>query len=281
MTAEPIFDAHVHIWGDDRKAYPQVPGLAKPESVKGSVDWLVEEMDANGVLGALLVQVPWYGEDNRYLIDSRRRFPGRFAALGYLPDPLAPDAAERLARQFATEGLRGVRIHLDRPSIVAGLQEGKADHLLRRARDLGVPVQFLNRVPAQHEVIQLVARRFPDIIFVNDHLGQPNLAEGYPYPTSRPFLACGALPNVYAKVSLHHQLSSEAYPWRDLHDWQKLTVAAYGARRLMWGSNYPMFMPTPPYLQRLDAVRLELPFLSQEEKEWILGKTALNIWRPE
>ncbi len=278
MSGDLIFDAHVHIWADDRQAYPQVPGLAKPADLRGSVEWLVQEMDANGVSGALLVQVPWYGEDNRYIVDSRRRFPGRFAALGYLPDPLAPDGADKLGRQFSEQGLRGVRLHLDQPSVVAGLAAGMADPLLRKARELGVPVQFLNRLPAQNEIIQLVARRFPDLVFINDHLGHPNLREGYPYPASRSFLACGALPNVYAKVSLHHQLSSEAYPWRDVHEWQKLTLEAYGARRLMWGSNYPMFMPKPSYKKRLEAVRSELPFLTEEERAWLLGKTALSLW---
>ena len=281
MSDMMIFDAHVHIWADDRSAYPQVPGLAKPEHVKGSVEWLLREMDANGVSGALLVQVPWYGEDNRYIVDSRRRYPGRFAALGYLPDPLAASAPDKLAYHYHEQGLRGVRIHLDQPSVVSGLAEGRADALLRHARELGVPVQFLNRIPEQHEIIYRVARRFPEVIFVNDHLGHPRLSEGYPYPSSRSFFACGELPNVYAKVSLHHQLSRQDYPWADVAEYQKLTLEAYGAQRLMWGSNYPMFMPEPSYSQRLDVVRRGLPFLGDEERAWILAKTALSLWAPQ
>lgn len=281
MSNPEIFDAHVHIWADDRAAYPQVPGLAKPERLKGSVEWLLREMDTNGVGGALLVQVPWYGEDNRYLVDARRQHPSSFAALGYLPDPLAADAPQKLARQYHEQGLRGIRIHLDQPSIAHGMVEGKVDPLIRQARELGVPVQFLNRTLEQHEIIYQVASRFSDVVFVNDHLGHPRLTEGYPYPSSRSFFACGELPNVYAKVSLHHQLSRYGYPWTDLHDFQKLTLEAYGARKLMWGSNYPMFMPEPPYSQRLDAVRVELPFLGDEERAWILGRTALLLWTPQ
>ncbi len=47
----------------------------------------------------------------------------------------------------------------------------------------------------------------------------------------------------------------------------------------MWGSNYPMEMPDPTYRQRLEAVRTELPFLTEEEREWILGRAALSLWR--
>src|SRR5579883_156397 len=278
MTEPFIFDAHVHVWADDRKAYPQVPGLERPESHRGSADWLVELMDASDVSGALLVQTPWYGEDNRYFVDVMKRFPGRFAALGYLPDPLAPDAPEKLARQYHLDGFRGVRIHLVQPKIVEGVAGGKADPLVRRAGELGVPVQFLNRVPEQHQIILDLARRFPNVNFINDHLGHPRLGEGYPYTASATFFACGQLPNVYAKVSLHHQFSQIGYPWTDIEDFQKLTLEAYGAHKLMWGSNFPMAMPEPTYQQRLDVALTGLPFLSDDERAWILGKTARSLW---
>ncbi|HUX87026.1 MAG TPA: amidohydrolase family protein [Chloroflexota bacterium] len=278
MKERLIFDAHVHVWSDDRQAYPQLPGLERPESHRGSADWLVELMDASEVSGALLVQTPWYAEDNRYLVDTLKRFPGRFAALGYLPEPLAADAPEKLARQYHVDGFRGVRIHLVHADIIAGVADGKADPLIRQAGALAVPVQFLNRVPEQHALIRDLARRFPNVTFINDHLGHPRIGEGYPYLASQTFFDCGRLPNVYAKVSVHHQLSQTGYPWTDLEDFQKLTLDAYGAHKLMWGSNFPMAMPDPTYQQRLDVALTGLPFLTDDERSWILGKTARTLW---
>jgi L-fuconolactonase len=235
-------------------------------------------MEAHGVSRALLVQTPWYGEDNRYFVDVLRLYPGRFVAMGYLPDPLAPDASDKLAHQYHEDGLRGVRVHLVDRRIVQGVVQGRADPLIRRADELRVPVQFLNRVPEQHHIIRTLARRFPNVAFINDHLGHPKIEEGYPYASSASFFECGALPNVFAKVSLHHALSARAYPWTDLHDYQKLTLDAYGAQRLMWGSNFPMAMPDPSYAQRLDAVRRGLGYLSDVERAWILGRTAMTLW---
>ena len=54
-------------------------GEELPADFRGSADWLVQLMDEHGVLGALLVQGLWYGEDNRYFHDAVRRYPGRFA----------------------------------------------------------------------------------------------------------------------------------------------------------------------------------------------------------
>ena len=278
MTTQGYFDAHVHIWSDDRRAYPQVPGMERPESHKGSAEWLLDLMEAAGVSGALLVQTPWYGEDNRYFVDSMRRYPGRFVGLGYLPDPLAADAPAKLERQYHEDGFRGIRIHLIDPVIVQGVADGKADPLIATAGRLGVPVQFLNRVPERHDLILGLARRYGNVNFINDHLGHPRIEEGYPYVASRTFFECGRLPNVYAKVSMHDIHTRVAYPWPDLHEFQKLTLEAYGPQRLMWGSNFPMQMPNPTYRQRLDAVKIELPGLTDDDREWILGRTARTLW---
>lgn len=180
-----------------------------------------------------------------------------------------------------------MRIHLaddrrgfvDNPRVVQGLLDGAGDALLRRARDLGVPVQFLNRVTNQ-EALVAVADRFPDLTVVVDHLGHPLVAEAPDYPSSRHVFALAERPNVYLKVS-NHVLSSRApWPWRDLHDYQARLLDLYGPRRLMWGSNWPVDTPGLGYAERLEAVRDHLPGLSDDERAWILGRTAFSLWQP-
>jgi predicted TIM-barrel fold metal-dependent hydrolase len=276
---ETIVDAHVHVWADDRQAYPMVPGRERPLDHRGSADALIAEMDRAGVAMALLVQTPWYGEDNRYLVDSMRRFPGRFAALGWLEDPLAADAPARLERQQTEDGFHGVRLHLTDARVLDGVRTGAADPLFARARALGVPVQFLNRMPA-HAAILGVAERFPDLTLVVDHLGHPDVSEAPAFASAATFFRLAAHPNVYVKVSNHVLHSRAPYPWADLRDFQRRTIDAFGPQRLMWGSNWPMSLPEPTYAQRLEAVRTELPGLSPEARSWILGKTALSIWQP-
>jgi L-fuconolactonase len=283
--ADQVFDTHVHIY--DRALYPFQPGFTQPEEQLADTALLIATMDAAGVNAALLVQTPWLGEDNRYLVEAMRDHPGRFAAIGYLNDPLAADAPERLTRQYHEDRFRGVRIHLaddlrgfaDNPRVIQGLLDGKGDPLLRQARDLGVPVQFLNRVTNQQAIVA-VADRFPDLTVVVDHLGHPLVAEAPEFVSSRHVFALAERPNIYVKVS-NHVLSSRApWPWRDLHEYQARLLDLYGARRLMWGSNWPMHTPDLGYTERLTAVRDHLPRLSADERAWVLGRTALSIWQP-
>ena len=277
-----IFDTHVHVWSVDRQRFPMVAGRERPVEHDGSAETLIGLMDAAGVSAALLVQTPWLGEYNSYLVDVMRRFPGRFAALGWLEDPLGADAPARLRRQRDEERFHGVRLHLTEARVNEVVLAGAADPLFSEAGRLGVPVQFLNRVPT-HPTIKGVARRFPDVTIVVDHLGHPLVEEAPAFASSEPFFELAELPNVYVKVSNHVISSKGPYPWADLHDYQRRMIEAFGPGRLMWGSNWPMQPESPTYQQRLDAVREELPALtalSESEQAAILGGVARSIWTP-
>ena len=281
---EVIVDTHVHLISEYRDAFPLAQSGPPVPPPAGSADVLIRSMNEAGVAMALLVQTPWYGEDNRYFVESMRRFPGRFAALGYLEDPFAADAPDRLERQYHEDGFRGIRLHLadpwanaPDPRINEGVLAGRADPLFRKARALGVPVQFLNRIPT-HPTILAVADRHPDVLFIVDHLGHPKVAEAPGFASSATFFELARRPNVYAKVSNHVMHSQAPYPWRDLHDYQRRVIDSFGPQRLMWGSNWPMDVARLGYAERLDALRVHFSFLTAEERAMILGQTALTFW---
>ena len=54
---------------------------------------------------------------------------------------------------------------------------------------------------------------------------------------------------------------------------------AYGPQRLMWASDSP-FQVTEPhtYSGSIELVRDRLPFLSQDDREWLLGKSAERVF---
>ena len=276
-ASEAIIDTHVHIWSDDRIKYAFVPGRERPIEHKGSADRLIELMDDAGVAMAILVQTPWYSEDNRYLVDAMRRFPNRFAAVGYLEDPLADDAPERLAHQFDADGFRGVRLHLTDARVNQGVLAGAADPLFHRALSLEVPLQFLNR-PPQHPTILAVADRFPELAVIIDHLGHPDTREAPAFVSSTTLFSLGERPKVSIKISNHVMNSHAPYPWADLGDYQRRVIDVFSPQRSMWGSNWPMQMPDPSYRQRLDVVASHLTFLDPEERAWLLGRTARSLW---
>jgi predicted TIM-barrel fold metal-dependent hydrolase len=58
----------------------------------------------------------------------------------------------------------------------------------------------------------------------------------------------------------------------------RIAYEAFGARRLMWASDVPTVLRLCTYHQTLAHVR-GLEFLTEWDKQWIFGQTALNVMR--
>jgi predicted TIM-barrel fold metal-dependent hydrolase len=89
-------------------------------------------------------------------------------------------------------------------------------------------------------------------------------------------IALAKFPNVYVKASKEPLRSKEPYPFRDVHSVIRRVYDAYGPQRMMWGADLTT-MGAIPYTDCLRLWQEGLPFLSSEDKEWILGKTAASV----
>ena len=85
-------------------------------------------------------------------------------------------------------------------------------------------------------------------------------------------------PKVYVKISHTWNISQESYPWRDTHDLVKQVYQAFGGKRIMWATDWPVCLSKANYSQTLTVVRDEMNFFSPDDLEWVLGKTALTLW---
>jgi predicted TIM-barrel fold metal-dependent hydrolase len=90
-------------------------------------------------------------------------------------------------------------------------------------------------------------------------------------------LALARYPNVTVMVSSAPCFSNEAYPFRDVHPYLRRIYDVYGPRRMLWGADLSRL--TGSYSECLDLFRHALDFLSDDDKEWVLGRAlaeALN-----
>src|SRR5688500_16977926 len=90
-----IIDTHVHVWALDEQHQPAPGAKVGRPAAAAPVEWLVEEMAAEGIAHCVLVQSSAFGWDNTYMVECLERYPGLFRAIG-LVDPLAADNADDL-----------------------------------------------------------------------------------------------------------------------------------------------------------------------------------------
>ncbi len=265
-----IIDPHVHVWKHD-PAYPFAAGAKVPDH-DATPEMLLDLMKANGVARTVLIQVIHYKYDNRYLAAVLKRYPGVFQGVARV-DPLDPAAPEHLS-QLTEQGFRGVRLS------PAGNASGDWFHgplmppLWRRCHQLGVPMTILAPISRMPEV-GLLLERLPDLTVVIDHMAD--------CPADQPgelekLIALERYPNVFVKISHTWSISKQPYPWLDAQEYVKRLYHAFGPRRLMWATDWPIVEGWSTYSKALAVVRDEMKFLNADDLSWILSRTIERVW---
>lgn len=263
-----VVDSQVHLWGADTPERPWPKGTHphRPFAL-GSIEML-REMDAAGVNRLVIVPPLWEGRRNDLAIAAAKAHPGRFAAMGRL-DPLAPGSRGLLSAWRKQPGMLGLRLAFHTAAFWPMLTEGHAEWIWGEAEKAGVPIYVL--VPhSLVDIIDGVARRYPELKLVMDHLALTTGKDDIAFHDFPKLLRIAKRPNVAAKVSALPCFSTDTYPYRSLHPYIRQAYDAFGPRRLFWGTD---FSRSPiPYRQHVTMFTEEMPWLTAEDKEWIMGR---------
>ena len=276
-----IVDTHVHVWEIDPPKYPVGPTAPSWNSYPdepGTTDELLAEMDAHGVSWCVLVQTSWSTWDNGYIADSVARFPNRFVGHGLI-NPQDANNAEQVRYWVNERGLAGFRFHplyYPNEEILIAPQNNP---MWEEIAALGVVIQFhLNATFANQ--IATIAQRYPHLTLILDHMGYPKVEDGL--SAFQPIADLAQYDNVCLKLSDVAGRSSEGFPFFDVHPFIKTLMNAFGAERTVWGTGYPghhrIKHNWPSLSEELRLIREGLPFLTNAERDRILGGTAAELW---
>ena len=107
----PYIDSHVHIWTDDYQTYPFAPDSdpADASPVTFHVEDILGHARPCGVDRVVLVQMSYYGTDNRYMLKAMADAPDVFGGIGIVDwdDPAVEEEMTRLA----AERVYGFRVY--------------------------------------------------------------------------------------------------------------------------------------------------------------------------
>lgn len=271
-----IVDAHVHVWSDNTDRFPYQPVLGYVPDSPAHLKMLISYMDKAKIDRAVLVQPSVYGWDNRYLADCLRRVPDRMAAV-CLINPLDDDPAERLAFWVREHGFSGMRLNPIGDPKGTWLNDRSQYALWHMAAKLDVPI-CVQLLPKQLELLQDIATKFPQVAVVVDHLAKPIDEEGPKSTKALQFLKLSQLPNVMVKVAALGYLSRQKYPHPDTHSLVVAALQAFGADRVIWGSDFPGILKFCTYPQSYEFIKQIIETCSEFERSKILGGNALRLW---
>ncbi|AJE81015.1 hypothetical protein SLNWT_0639 [Streptomyces albus] len=276
-----LVDAHHHVW--DLAVRPQEwlagEGLA-PLRRSFTLDGMRPEAEAAGVGASVLVQTVAVAEETPEFLRLAAADPLVRGVVGWtdLTDPAIADRLAALRELPGGARLVGIRHQVQgepdprwllRPEVLRGLAAVAAAGLVY---DL---VVLPHQLPAAVEA----ARALPHLTFVLDHLGKPPIAAGTLEPWAAELRRLASEANTVAKLS---GLVTEA-------DWQRWTTAglrpyaetalmAFGPKRLMFGSDWPVCTLAASYGQVVEAVRVLTGGLGEDERAAVFGGTATRVY---
>jgi len=266
-----IADSQVHLWGADtpQRPWPAGRGVEAQKPYPVTRDMLLFEMELAKVDRIVIVPPSWEGDRNDLALEAARTHPGKFAVMGRIN--LADPASKALVPDWKKQpGMLGMRFTFHNEHNRHFLTDGSADWLWPAAEKAGIPLMVL--VPGALDHLDRIASKHPGLRLVIDHVGlnirqkAPKVFEDLPA-----VCALAKHPNIAVKASGMPSLSTQTYPFRDLHDAIKRLVDAFGPKRTFWGTDLTR-MPCS-YRECVDLFTKEQPsWLKGEDLEWVMGR---------
>jgi L-fuconolactonase len=275
-----IIDIHPHIISDDETSYPPAPLFGKrsewSKERPSTVENLIEAMDQAGVAKAAVVHSSTtYGFDNRYVVEGCGKYPGRLVAVGSVD--ILRDDAPTVIRQWVETGLAGLRLFTGgstKEFDPSELEDPRSYPAWELCAELGLTM-CIQTGPIGLPQVTALAKRFPTVPIILDHLGRPEVADGAPYTAANSLFELAPLTNIYLKLTprIFGDVKKEK---ASAETFFPKVVKAFGAERMAWGSNFPT---SPGALTEILATaQAGLACLNEEERSWIFGKTAQQLY---
>lgn len=265
-----IVDSQVHLWKNAKMGPPhrQVPSF--------TVDDLLAEMAAAGV-GGVVITPPNLGEAvNVQAVDAARAYPDKFCILGNF-DLNSPERESIVAHWKERTGMLGLRFTLSSPEQKAWWTDGTLDWLWPACEKAGLVVGLLAAGP-NIAVVGRIAERHPGLRLHIDHMGCGGGAgagkDAAAFANIREMEKVAKYPNVGVKLSGAPSLSTDPWPYRNIHDYIRQVFEAFGPDRCFWGTDLTR-MPVP-YRQCVTMFTEEMPWLKGKDLERVMGGAIVD-----
>jgi L-fuconolactonase len=272
-------DTHTHVVSADRESFPIRPtGVGRPWWTEPGRDAaaLLQEMDAAGIEGAILVQpIGAYGYDCSYMLEAAASCPDRLSAVTAvdLDDPAVDD--RRLAELADTWAARpavvGVRLFGVAPGSAWPADPARAEAALSAVGRAGL-VAVLTVFAHQLDQLTGVVGRAGTTVAL-DHCAFPELPAGR-LAADAPLRAVRDMAEVSLKVSTH--VLNHAAANGDAGRLLAELAEVFGPERLLWGSDYPQ--TGPRYGELLETAESAAAALGPAERAGFFGANAIRLF---
>jgi len=270
-----ILDTHLHLVYPDRFSYPwlnNAPAINRPWSAEA---YFAEAVPL-GVESALHMEVDVAEGD----IDAESRFMASVhpRVVGVISScrPEHDDFAAQLVRIAANPGVRGLRRILHESDDALSQTPLFRDNI-RSLTGRGLTFDLCVRAD-QLPLARALADTAPDVQYVLDHCGVPDMTPATFPAWQREIAALAERPNVAGKVSGIIAYGGPDWSTETLRPYVEHMIASFGWDRVVWGSDHPVCTREATLAQWVGATRALLAGASDDEQAALLHRNAERIY---
>lgn len=240
-------------------------------------DDLRQAISAAKVDGVISVQARQTIQETEWLLDLADRHQFIRGVVGWVP-LISDDVRSDLERLSRRKKLRAVRHVLqDEPDDNYMLRED-FNRGVRQLKDFGLRYDILIFERHLPQTLSFVDRH-PEQMFVLDHLAKPRVRQNVLWPWRENLRELARRPNVWCKLSgLVTEANHQAWTEAQLRPYMQTALEAFGPRRLMFGSDWPVCLLACGYHRWVQIVREFISTLSADEQDWVMGKAATEAY---
>jgi L-fuconolactonase len=273
-------DAHQHFWKYNPVEYGWIDDAMSVIRRDFLPADLRREISQAGVDGVVSVQARQILEETEWLLQVAAENDFIRGVVGWVPlrDPGVGKILKKLA---ARPKLCGVRHVVQAEADDRFILRDDFNRGIKLLRQFGLTYDILVYEWQLPPTIEFVDRH-PDQVFVLDHVAKPRIRNNLLEPWRKNIRELARRENVYCKISgMVTEADYKHWTEDQLTPYVEAVLEAFGPRRLMFGSDWPVCLVACSYLRWREIVSVFTSRLSANDRAWIFGKTAIKAYSLE
>lgn len=282
MTSVMKIDAHQHFWQPLRGDYNWMPQDNLILNRAYAPSDLAPDLRENGIDGTVLVQAAATVQETEYMLGLADATPSIKGIVGWI-DFEDPNSLMQLKRFAANPKFLGVRPMIqDIPDVNWMLRED-VQWAFRAVIDLDLTFDALG-FPEHLPNFLTLMTRYPEMRVVYDHCMKPRIRDHREGRNTYTAWADGMsrLADETQGCCKFSGLVTEAgdgWAIDDLRPFADHVLGAFGAKRVMWGSDWPVCRLQAEYGDWHDAAQELTRALSEGDRLEVFGGTATRFYQ--
>ncbi|GAB3012203.1 amidohydrolase family protein [Niabella terrae] len=271
-------DAHQHFWNYDPLRDQWIDDSMqriRRDYLPGHLQPLLAQ---NGIDGCVVVQSDQAETETLFQLIHALRHDFIKGVVGWV-DLQASDIEEKLAHYRYYKKLKGFRHVL----------QGEKDRALMLRKRFKRGISLLHRYQFTYDLLifpdqlgfaRQLAAAYPDQPFVIDHIAKPPIRTGGIADWKRDIRAIAALPNVCCKISgMVTESDWQQWKYADFVPYLDVVVEAFGTRRILYGSDWPVCLLAASYKKMYGIVARYFSGFSSREQADFFGGNAVRFYQ--